>query len=112
MHTLVTICLDFFLLQLSQIGIFKLSHSNCALTKYNIFCSLHHFILQYNMTIFYKTKLTDKEICKINKSVLLYLSPIIFAKLMQAMPFPREDEWTTEWHKPAKFRVSYSLVQM
>jgi hypothetical protein len=46
----------------SQTGIFKLSHSNCALTKNNIFCSLHNFILQYNMTIFYTTKLTDKEI--------------------------------------------------
>jgi hypothetical protein len=47
----------FFLLQLSQTGIIKLSHSNYALTKYNIFCSLHNFILQCNMTIFYKTKL-------------------------------------------------------
>jgi hypothetical protein len=44
-------------------------------------------------------------ICWMKGSVLLYLSPIIFAKLMQARPFPREDEWTTEWHKPAKFRV-------
>jgi hypothetical protein len=58
-----------FLLQLSQTGIIKLFHSNCTLTKYNIFCSLHNFILQYNMTIFYKTKLTDKEICKINKHI-------------------------------------------
>jgi hypothetical protein len=24
---------------------------------------------------------------------------------MQARPFPREDEWTAEWHKLAKFRV-------
>jgi hypothetical protein len=47
----------------------KLSHSNCALTKNNIFCSLHNFILQYNMTNFYTTKLTDKEICKINKYI-------------------------------------------
>jgi hypothetical protein len=37
----------FLLLQLNQTGIFKLSHSNCALTKYNIFCSLHNFILQF-----------------------------------------------------------------
>jgi hypothetical protein len=44
-------------------------------------------------------------ICWMKGSVLLYLSPIIFAKLMQARPFPREDEWTAEWHKPAKFRV-------
>ena len=58
-----------FLLQLSQTGIIKLSHSNCALTKYNIFCSQHNFILQYNMTIFYQTKLTDKKIGKINKYV-------------------------------------------
>jgi hypothetical protein len=40
---------------LSQTGIFKLSHSNCALTKNNIFSSLHNFILQYNMTNFYTT---------------------------------------------------------
>jgi uncharacterized protein YutD len=58
-----------FSLQLSQTGIFKLSHSNCALTKNNIFSSLHNFILQYNMTNFYTTKLTDKEICKINKYI-------------------------------------------
>jgi hypothetical protein len=31
-----------FLLQLSQTGIIKLSHSNYALIKYNIFCSLHN----------------------------------------------------------------------
>jgi hypothetical protein len=58
----------FFLLQLSQ-TIIKLSHSNYALTKYNIFCSLHNFILQCNMTIFYKTKLTDKEICKVSEYI-------------------------------------------
>jgi hypothetical protein len=33
-----------FLLQLSQAGIIKLSHSNYALIKYNIFFSLHNFI--------------------------------------------------------------------
>ena len=59
----------FFLLQLSQTGIIKLSHSNYALIKYNIFCSLHNFILPCNMTNFYKTKLIDKEICKINEYI-------------------------------------------
>jgi hypothetical protein len=40
-----------------------------TLTKINIFSSLHNFILQYNMTNFYTTKLTDKEICKISKYI-------------------------------------------
>jgi hypothetical protein len=46
-------------------------------------------------------------ICWMKVSVLLYLSPIIFAKLMQARPFPREDEWTAEWHKPATTEDSF-----
>jgi hypothetical protein len=44
-------------------------------------------------------------ICWMKWSVLLYYSPIILAKLIQARPFPREDEWTTEWHKPANYLV-------
>ena len=59
----------FFLLQLSQTGIIKLSHNNYALTKYNMFCSLHNFILQCNMIFFYKTKLTDKENCKVSEYI-------------------------------------------
>jgi hypothetical protein len=62
----------FGLLQLSQTGIIKLSHSNYALTKYNIFCSLHNFILQCNMTIFYKTThyMTKKLFCQLNHEYL------------------------------------------
>ena len=71
---LMCLFFSYLLLQLSQSGIIKLSHSNYALTKYNIFCSLHNFILQYNMTIFYKTKLTDKEICKINEYIMKKIS--------------------------------------
>ena len=47
-----------FLLQLSQTDIIKLSHSNCALTKYNSFCSLHNFILQHNMASYIFTGLS------------------------------------------------------
>jgi hypothetical protein len=59
---------SYFLLQLSQTGIIKLSHSNC-INKIQYFLFTTNFILQYNLTIFYKTKLTDKEICKINEYI-------------------------------------------
>ena len=49
-------------------------------------------------------------ICWMKRFVLLYFSSIILAKSMQARPFPREDEWTAEWHKPAKFLVYILLV--
>ena len=49
-------------------------------------------------------------ICWIKRFVLLYFSSIIVAKSMQARPFPREDEWTAEWHKPAKYIVYILLV--
>jgi len=60
-----------FVLLLSQTGIIKLSHSNCALAKYNIFCPLHNFKFTQKKTQNGKflSKLTDQETCQINKYI-------------------------------------------
>ena len=62
-----------FVLLLSQTGIIKHSHSNCALAKYNIFCPLHNFKFTQKKTtkcqIFIKLSKTDQETSQINKYI-------------------------------------------
>ena len=49
-------------------------------------------------------------ICWKKRFVLVYFSLIILAISIQAKQFPREDEWTAEWHKPTTFLVYILLV--
>ena len=58
-----------FVLLLNQTGIIKLSHSNCALAKYNIFCPLHNFKLTQKKTTKCQIFINRSRTCQINKYI-------------------------------------------